>query len=597
MHNKSWNLQQINMCGGTRCDAKIGLTTGPPAIAGPFVDTFVGFDQQHFAYRDKDGVIWDSFYDMHNKSWNLQAINLGGVGGPPALGAFKASPIVVNDTVFIGNENGYFYALDAATGVPKWQYPKAGDPALLGGETQWRYGIQSSAAYWDRSPNGAVIFAAQDPSLGPVGPHGPYGSARLFALDAKFGTVIWKSDRIAEINGDTIGSDKEIHQRIGYSPPLIFDNKVYVGVQSFENPIQIGRVIAVDLAAGHIVPTFQFQAVGTPASPPGTVRGGGVWNAPATDGTSVYFTTGNTNRDNGNPPLTTEPPPNHGVSMIRVDKDSGSINWAYQPVPFSADCDCDWAAGATVMNTSCGKLIASVQKDGWSYAIDAAHPPATPLTPPCLSGFSWQFPPTTKGCSFPLNTCPPSQNQAAAPHGDDDYRRPGAAWNDVFIVRTGGESLVADTVTAGYGKLHALNACAPDEQHRVRWIADIPNNSGGANALGAPTVTTGGIVFIGTDLGHLVVLGDPGESAVKDCQSDRGLCRCSNIDYTTASACKAFNYSLVPFPQVLADVAMTDGGSLVAIRNEPVLAKGRVFVGTNHGHVYMLDTKPPPPAQ
>ena len=80
-------------------------------------------------------------------------------------------------------------------------------------------------------------------------------------------------------------------QRIGYSPPLIFDNKVYVGVQSFEQPIQIGRVIAVDLATRHVVPTFQFRAVGTPASPPGTLRGGGVWNGPATDGTSIYFTT------------------------------------------------------------------------------------------------------------------------------------------------------------------------------------------------------------------------------------------------------------------------------------------------------------------
>ena len=48
------------------------------------------------------------------------------------VGEFKASPIVVDDTVFIGSVNGYFYALDAATGGLKWQYPRAGDPALLG---------------------------------------------------------------------------------------------------------------------------------------------------------------------------------------------------------------------------------------------------------------------------------------------------------------------------------------------------------------------------------------------------------------------------------------------------------------------------------
>jgi hypothetical protein len=34
---------------------------------------------------------------------------------------------------------------------------------------------------------------------------------------------------------------------------------------------------------------------------------------------------------------------------------------------------------------------------------------------------------------------------------------------------------------------------------------------------------------------------------------------------------------------------MPDGGSLAAMRNEPVLAKGRVFVATGAGHVYMLE--------
>src|SRR5262249_34905091 len=90
----------------------------------------------------------------------------------PAAAAFSASPILVNDTVFIGNNNGFFYALDAATGKLKWQYPNSADPALLGGDAQWRQSINSPAAYWDRPSNGAVIFAAQDPSLGPFCPGG-----------------------------------------------------------------------------------------------------------------------------------------------------------------------------------------------------------------------------------------------------------------------------------------------------------------------------------------------------------------------------------------------------------------------------------------
>jgi hypothetical protein len=173
-------------------------------------------------------------------------------------------------------------------------------------------------------------------------------------------------------------------------------------------------------------------------------------------------------------------------------------------------------------------------------------------------------------------------------HGDDDYRRPGAAWNDVFIVRTGGENLVADSVRASYSKLHALNACATAEQDRVRWIADIPNNTAanGHVSYSSPTVT-GGIVFIGTNQnpddgkGHLVVLADPSVAPASQQV-------CSNPDFDLAS-CNA-PYAPVWSLQPLADFPMPDGGSLASMRNEPVLAEGRVFVATsaafpNPGHV------------
>jgi hypothetical protein len=91
---------------------------------------------------------------------------------PPASG-FKASPIVVNDTVFIGSTGGYFYALDAATGTLKWQYPKAGDPLLGSCPNYGRYGIQSSATYARIGGQDAVIFGAPDPSA-----EGGWGSAR-----------------------------------------------------------------------------------------------------------------------------------------------------------------------------------------------------------------------------------------------------------------------------------------------------------------------------------------------------------------------------------------------------------------------------------
>jgi hypothetical protein len=57
----------------------------------------------------------------------------------------------------------------------------------------------------------------------------------------------------------------------------------------------------------------------------------------------------------------------------------------------------------------------------------------------------------------------------------------------------------------------------------------------------------------------------------------------------TPQDCTKAGYALVPDLTPLHEVAMPDGGSLAAMRNEPVLARGRVFIATNVGHVYMLE--------
>jgi hypothetical protein len=113
--NQSWNLQKINFCAAP-CNAENGLTTGPQAVTGPFVNTFVGLAQQHFAYRDKDGVIWDSWYNNHNQSWNLQQINTSYCMYSPAdhqdLTPNAAPCNAINKIV-----HGYLQAFDATPGL------------------------------------------------------------------------------------------------------------------------------------------------------------------------------------------------------------------------------------------------------------------------------------------------------------------------------------------------------------------------------------------------------------------------------------------------------------------------------------------------
>jgi outer membrane protein assembly factor BamB len=475
-------------------------------------------------------------------------------------GFFDASPIVVNGTVFVGSNGGYMYAIDEESGALKWQYPPSSAPGLVSPASDPReckltcYGIGSSASYWDRDDDGAIVFGAQDPALD------KFGSARLYALNARTGTLIWKSDPVAILNGTALNSHTELHERIKYSSPLIFNDRAYVGVSDayYDHPIQNGRVVAVDLQTGHIDPVFNYVSTGSH-------RGGDVWNSPAAGSEGVFFTTGNT-RHVG-PADQPEPSPNYGLSMVRVDKKTGAVVWAFQPVPYDLDKDPDWAAGATVMSASCGELVASVQKDGWAYAVDAGG--GIPASP----NVRWQFPPT----GYPF---------AGYEHGGDDYKHPGAAWNDVFIVTTGGESRPAD-VTAGYGVLQALNACEKSEANRVRWIAQIPDakpdkpGSGGPGyAVGSPTVT-GGVVYVGTNTGHLIVLADPSIWPASGSQ-------CSNVKYANEADCERNNYVLVSTPAVLANVSLPDGGDIAGLRREPALADGKVFVANNLGHIYML---------
>jgi outer membrane protein assembly factor BamB len=418
---------------------------------------------------------------------------------PEEGGQFIASPIVVNDTVFIGSSNGFFYALDAASGALLWQYPEKGQLGLTGScgsaINRWaigNYGIQSSAAFARIQGRDAVVFGAPDPTVDApaLDMPGP-GSARLFALDAQRAPLIirliWKSDVVARVTTSCTTSGpgifSELHERIARSSPLIEGLRIYVGVHdgNGDHPVQSGKVVAVNLNSGRILPTFCFRStIGRafiPRSPidddfvPGAglrvfpdvlencsstgTRGGGVWNSPASDGEGVYFTTGNTRENRDDAPR--EPRVNHGLSMIKVDPATGAVKWKLQPVPFALDKDPDWAAGAAVMRTqSCGELIVSVMKDGWSYAVNAADrldamgkvvvPAGT-----CL----WQFPPTGHDkCIFPKDDM--------YAHGDDKYIQPAAVWGDVVVIKTGGHALIfnnpGDGVGAGYSRLHALNA-------------------------------------------------------------------------------------------------------------------------------------------
>lgn len=535
---------------------------------------------QWLAYRNNPGRYAAQFLysQLSNPTKVLATLHVGWKSpnpatwtGPTMPAGFRASPIVFNNTVFIGDLNGVFWALKAADGTFKWRYPPTGaglnGSCTSGGNGSWgAYGIQSSATYASIGKRDAVIFGAPDPDPGTDGGN---GSARLWALDAGTGALIWKSDVVANV--PACGGN--IHERITYSSPLVASGKVYVGVHDAgDDPVQKGRLVAVDLNTGHLITAgFPFLVDGAPGDLTcGGVCGGGVWDSPAFNGRGIVFTTGNVCDFNvaGSPPCQAEPSPDYSLSMVNIDPDSGALNWHFRAIPFARDHDPDWSAGPTSMLTSCGQLTASVQKNGWTYALDSS-------TGSC----KWQFPPTAgPSCVF-------SPTTATDLYGDDDYKQPGASWGDYLFIQTGGEALTdPGGVGNGYGRIHALDACQSDS-HRVRWIFDIPPaDFGGGYPIGAPTVTNG-MVYVTSSGGHVIALADPAVAPPV------GF-RCSSTDFgppssTWVSDCLGAGFSIIPVP-ASRDVALDDGGDAVGLRMEPAIALDKLFVATNGGHVYAL---------
>lgn len=505
----------------------------------------------HFRYSNvRQGQQF--FERVLNKATNVATLHpgWGAPFHPSGAGFFTSSPVVYNDTVYIGNSNGFFYAINAATGAQKWQYPApAGTPLnSMFHCNPSSNGIASSAAIATIGGTDAVIFGAADLSSGTH-----LGDGHLFALNAATGALIWESPAVAQVTGTTSGSTTELHQQIGYSAPLVWFGTVYIGVADHcDDPIQNGRIQAVDLATGSLKAGFKFWSTGT--APTGT-RGGGVWSSPAAYH-GLLVTTGNTN--SGVP----EPSPNHGLSMLRLDENTGAVVWQHQPVPFSMDQDPDWAATPAIGWASCGTVVVSTQKDGWTWAVDETSGTSS-------ASVRWAFPPgpwSAGGFHPPDGTV----------HGDTDYKRPGAFWGDVFVGTVGGYDTTTD-LSGGYTRLHGLNVCASDK-FRVRWVKDMPGTAGGFTyPLGPPTVA-GGMFFAGTSGGHVVAVADP------SIHPALGL-RCEDPDIASAS-CIAAGRRLVPDPWIK-DLALP-GGVNDGIFGEPAIVDGRIYVATWGGNVYML---------
>jgi outer membrane protein assembly factor BamB len=498
-------------------------------------------------------------------------------------GSFVASPTVYDDTVYIGDGvKGIFYAVyarGANQGKVRWQYPPtvAPSPADACGTTTAPLvlsvasgnpsgpGIASSAAISDDvAGHTAVIFGAPDPNSNG-------GDGRLWALDARTGRCIWKSDVIAPTSGPS---------KIGYSSPVIAHDHAYIGVSARvpDAPITVGQLFAVKLSDGTKDPAIPFSATNGPA-------GGGIWSSPAiTPGGNLLVTTGNSCFNSDPDCSPNVPSQDYTMSMVKLDWHNNQVLWQLQPVDIQYDNDPDYAASPMVTRTHCGTLAVGVQKDGYVHAVHVRSGgfhsnPACSYAGHNLICPRWTFPPV------------PSLPFQQDGHGDTRFIRSGAMDHERVYTTAGGYNLTEIAPADNYGnapgriilnRLYSLNACG-DDDNRIRWIYDV--NGDGA---GAPSVANG-LIYVGADTEFDtsatphefdVLLDDVSHATQFVCSYPLGP---AGSGLPVGPACTGAGFKPVPVPQRVRQLTLTG-----AMPGHPAISEGRVFVATTAGYLYGL---------
>jgi polyvinyl alcohol dehydrogenase (cytochrome) len=250
--------------------------------------------------------------------------------------SLEASPTVSNGVVYIGAEDGYFYAVDEATQTVLWS-----DFLGLSQATTCPYaqGIISTATVADDPTTG-------NPTVYVFGPDG-----NLYALDAATGDVVWKSVV------DTPSQTKDDYY--SWSSPLVTNGNVYVGISSdCDNPLVPAGVAAFSQANGAQVAKWD-------SLPPGQI-GASVWSSPAVtaDG-RIIAGTGNGYKPSGQPL--------YDDSIVALDPNNLSVLDFWQVPASQQISDGDFGAPPTMFTATIGgvstPMVGVCNKNGVYYAF------------------------------------------------------------------------------------------------------------------------------------------------------------------------------------------------------------------------------------
>src|SRR5215472_5528362 len=276
----------------------------------------------------------------------------------PTSDAVTASPTVVNGVVYVGAWDGYFYALDAASGAVKWKLELDCQPPIIpipaqclpdGQAEPMRVGTEGGMVTSSAAVVGGRVYFG--------------GGKTLYCLDAASGSVVWKAVLCGNPEASDCASDPNDPTQI-FSSPVLWDGKVLVGHTVNGANGYRGRVEALDARTGASVWAFEVDPI---LDGSGNVIGannrgcGSIWSSMAIDEDSglVLFGTGDCQAD--------ATPPYH-EAILAIDGASGAYRWSYRP-RMTDTCDFDFGATANVFDLDGTRYVGVGGKDATYYVL------------------------------------------------------------------------------------------------------------------------------------------------------------------------------------------------------------------------------------
>lgn len=384
---------------------------------------------------------------------------------PNGVSAF-GQPAVAGGRVFVGSDNGYVYALDAATGCAYWSFHAGGGV---------RAAISVGAIGTASAPRFAVYFGDL--------------KGNVYAVDAESGALVWSQH-----------TDPHPLVRITGAPTLL-DGRLYVPLSSLEEGAGSspqyecctfrGAVVAYDARNGteiwrtHTIPSppkkLKKNAMGTQLWGP---AGAAVWSAPTVDVRRglIYIATGNGYND---------PAAETSDSVMALDLKTGKMRWYTQVM--ANDAYVVGCGPTAAVRDNCPEATGPDFDFGNSPILRRLPNGRSVITLGQKSGIAWALDPDREGATLWKKGV--GKGSALG----------GVEWGSAADEENGYYPVAdASLGAAEAGGLYALKLTTGEEVWRWRPTNDCsttPRNC--IQALSAAISVIPGVVFAGTTTGML----------------------------------------------------------------------------------------------